>query len=94
MSSQEELLAKVEKPAQDAMRLHPFYHGKVQVMSKCAIRDLSDFAIWYTPGVAAPCKAIFREPELVYDYTNKGLPESIGDEIKRALRTEEVAGGF
>jgi len=24
----------------------------------------------------------------------KGLPESIGDEIKKALRAEKIAGGF
>jgi len=43
----------------------------MQMMPKCAIRGLADFAIWYTPGVAAPCQAIQREPELVYEYTNK-----------------------
>ena len=32
---------------------------------------LDDFAIWYTPGVAAPCRAIEKDPELVYEYTNK-----------------------
>jgi malate dehydrogenase (oxaloacetate-decarboxylating) len=35
------------------------------------VRDFNDFAIWYTPGVAAPCKDIFANPEKVYDYTNK-----------------------
>ena len=30
MLTKEELLAKARKPAEDAMRLHPFYHGKVQ----------------------------------------------------------------
>jgi Fe-S cluster assembly scaffold protein SufB len=28
------------------------------------------------------------------DIEMKGLPESIGDEIKRALRAEKIAGGF
>ena len=54
MLAKEELLAKAKKPAEDAMRLHPFYKGKIQIMSKCTIRDFNDFAIWYTPGVAAP----------------------------------------
>ena len=71
MPSDEELLAKAKKPAQDAMRLHPFYKGKVQITSKCAIRDFDDFAIWYTPGVAAPCRAIHAQPEQVYEHTNK-----------------------
>ena len=85
MPTLEEMKAKAEKPAQDAMRLHPFYRGKVQVTSKCAIRDLGDFAIWYTPGVAAPCKAIFREPELVYDYTNKGNSIAVVSDGTRVL---------
>jgi malate dehydrogenase (oxaloacetate-decarboxylating) len=35
------------------------------------VHSFNDFAIWYTPGVAAPCKAIQANPELVYEYTNK-----------------------
>lgn len=67
----EELLAKASKPSGDAMRLHPFYRGKVETALKCTVRSFNDFAIWYTPGVAAPCKAIAANPELVYEYTNK-----------------------
>lgn len=67
----EALLAKAQKPSADAMRLHPFYRGKVETTLKCTVRDFNDFAIWYTPGVASPCKAIAQDPEKVYDYTNK-----------------------
>ena len=67
----EELLAKAKKPAKLAMAYHPFYEGKVQVMPKCAIRDPYDFAIWYTPGVAASCRAIKENPELVFTHTNR-----------------------
>ena len=67
----EELLAKATKPSADAMKLHPFYKGKIETTLKCAVRDFNDFAIWYTPGVAAPCKEIAADPEKVYDYTNK-----------------------
>ncbi len=67
----EELLAKAKKPAELAMAYHPFYEGKVQVMPKCAIRTPYDFAIWYTPGVAAPCRKIKEEKELVFQYTNR-----------------------
>lgn len=70
-TSIEELLAKATKPAADAMKLHPFYRGKIETALKCTVRDFNDFAIWYTPGVAAPCKAIAAEPEKVYEYTNK-----------------------
>jgi malate dehydrogenase (oxaloacetate-decarboxylating) len=69
--SVDELLAKAKKPAADAMVLHPFYKGKVETALKCCVRDFNDFAIWYTPGVAAPCRAIEADPEKVYEYTNK-----------------------
>jgi malate dehydrogenase (oxaloacetate-decarboxylating) len=69
--SVEELLAKAQKPSADAMQLHPFYRGKVEVVPKCCVRSMDDFAIWYTPGVAAPCKDIAKNPEKVFEHTNK-----------------------
>jgi len=26
------------------------------------VRDVADFALWYTPGIAAPCRAIAADP--------------------------------
>jgi malate dehydrogenase (oxaloacetate-decarboxylating) len=67
----EELLAKAEKPSKEAKRLHAYYKGKIGVTLKCRIRSFDDFAIWYTPGVAAVCKEIHQDREKAYDYTNK-----------------------
>jgi malate dehydrogenase (oxaloacetate-decarboxylating) len=67
----EELLAKAKKPAQLAPSLHRFYEGKVQVMPKCAVRSADDFAIWYTPGVAAPCREIQSNPDKSFELTNR-----------------------
>ncbi|OGD19616.1 MAG: malate dehydrogenase [Candidatus Aminicenantes bacterium RBG_13_59_9] len=67
----EELLAKAEKPSKDALRLHAYYRGKIGVQLKCRVRNFQDFAIWYTPGVAAVCKEIHQDREKAYDYTNK-----------------------
>ncbi|HET9588989.1 MAG TPA: NADP-dependent malic enzyme, partial [Anaerolineales bacterium] len=44
---------------------------KIETTLKCTVHSFDDFAIWYTPGVAAPCRAIEANPELVYEYTNK-----------------------
>jgi malate dehydrogenase (oxaloacetate-decarboxylating) len=85
MPTREELEAKAKKPGEEALRLHAFYKGKVQVVPKCAIRGPGDFAIWYTPGVAAPCKAIQANPELVYEYTNKGNCIAIVSDGTRVL---------
>jgi malate dehydrogenase (oxaloacetate-decarboxylating) len=43
----------------------------VGVSVKCRVRDFNDFAVWYTPGVAAVCKEIAQDKDKVYDYTNK-----------------------
>ena len=69
--SVEELLAKARKPAQLASPMHRIYEGKVQVMPKCAIRNTDDFAVWYTPGVAAPCKEIQADPDKSFELTNR-----------------------
>jgi malate dehydrogenase (oxaloacetate-decarboxylating) len=69
--SVEELLTKAKKPALLAPSMHRFYEGKVQVMPKCAIRNTDDFAVWYTPGVAAPCREIQANPEKSFELTNR-----------------------
>src|SRR5512140_749443 len=86
----EELLAKAKQPAADAMRLHPFYHGKVQTALRCRVRDFNDFAIWYTPGVAAPCKAIQANPELVYEMTNKWNTVAVVSDGTRVLGLGDI----
>jgi malate dehydrogenase (oxaloacetate-decarboxylating) len=67
----EELLAKAKKPAQLSPSMHRFYEGKMQVIPKCAIRSVDDFAIWYTPGVAAACREIQANPEKSFELTNR-----------------------
>lgn len=67
-----ERLAKATQTAEESLRLHMAYRGKIQLTSKCPIRNFSDFSIWYTPGIAEPCRAIFKEKDRVYDFTNKG----------------------
>ena len=86
----EELLAKAKKPSEDAMRLHPFYRGKIETALKCTVHSFDDFAIWYTPGVAAPCKAIQADPELVYEYTNKWNTVAVVSDGTRTATTKVV----
>jgi malate dehydrogenase (oxaloacetate-decarboxylating)(NADP+) len=47
-------------------------HGKIGVVSTKPCVTQRDLSLAYTPGVAEPCLEIHREPELVYEYTNKG----------------------
>ncbi|MFC1870296.1 NADP-dependent malic enzyme [Chloroflexota bacterium] len=86
----EELLAKARKPAEDAMKLHPFYRGKMQTTARCAVRDFNDFAIWYTPGVAEPCKAIAADKEKVYEYTSKWNTVAVVSDGTRVLGLGDI----
>jgi malate dehydrogenase (oxaloacetate-decarboxylating) len=83
--TEEEMLAQAEQPAEDAMQLHPYYRGKIQIAPKCVVRGLDDFAIWYTPGVAEPCRAISKDPDLAYEYTNKSNTVAIISDGTRVL---------
>ncbi len=84
------LLAKAQEPAREAMRLHPFYRGKIQMMPKCPVEGVGDFAVWYSPGVAAPCRAIHEHPELVYEHTNKGNSIAVVSDGSRVLGLGDI----
>src|SRR3972149_409934 len=86
----EALLAKAKQPSADAMRLHPFYRGKIETVLKCTVHNFDDFALWYTPGVAAPCKAIEANPELVYEYTSKWNTVAVISDGTRVLGLGDI----
>ncbi len=88
--TKEELLAKAYKPAQDAMKLHPFYKGKIEVSPKCCVRDFDDFAIWYTPGVADVCKDIYKNPAQVFAHTNKANMVAVVSDGTRVLGLGDI----
>jgi malate dehydrogenase (oxaloacetate-decarboxylating) len=90
MPTKEELLAKALKPAEESRRLHTFYKGKIQMFPKCPVRNLEDFALWYTPGVAAPCRDIRRNPRLVYELTNKANCIAVVSDGTRVLGLGDI----
>ncbi len=46
--------------------------GKIEVISSKPCSTQRDLSLAYTPGVAAPCLEIERDPDLAYEYTAKG----------------------
>ena len=46
--------------------------GKIEINSSKPMTTKRDLALAYSPGVAAPVKAISENPEAAYDYTSKG----------------------
>lgn len=56
----------------NALALHKQYHGKYAMTSTVPLDSPEDLTLAYTPGVAAPCLEIEKNPEKIYDYTTKG----------------------
>lgn len=46
--------------------------GKIEVVSTKPCATQKDLSLAYTPGVAEPCLAIEKNPDLAYEYTAKG----------------------
>ncbi|MDI6754898.1 MAG: NADP-dependent malic enzyme [Thermodesulfobacteriota bacterium] len=90
MLTKEQLLEKSKKPSADALKMHPFYRGKIASTLKCAVRSFDDFAIWYTPGVAAACRDIEAHPEKVFEHTNKANMIAVVSDGTRVLGLGDI----
>lgn len=54
-----------------SIEAHKKYRGKIRVESKMPLDTREDLSIAYTPGVAEPCRQIYRDNRKAYDYTWK-----------------------
>ncbi len=86
----EERLQLAKKPGEDAKVLHRFYKGKIETAPKACVRSFDDFAIWYSPGVAEPCKEIAADPDLAYDLTCKWNTVAVVSDGTRVLGLGDI----
>ncbi len=57
----------------EALDFHTYKKpGKIEIVSSKNMITKRDLALAYSPGVAAPVRAISKDPETAYDYTSKG----------------------
>lgn len=56
----------------ESLKLHKKYQGKLEMVSKVPVATREDLSLAYSPGVAAPCEEIVKDPNAIYDYTSKG----------------------
>ncbi len=55
----------------EALIMHKQVSGKIDVISKVKTENEHDLALAYSPGVAEPCRHIFKNPELLNTYTGR-----------------------
>src|SRR6187431_2592662 len=55
-----------------SLELHAKYRGKLEVKGVVPVTDRETLSTIYTPGVAAPCLAIAKDPSLAKKLTIKG----------------------
>lgn len=55
----------------ESLKKHAEWKGKLSVNSKVKISSIEDLSLAYTPGVAAPCKEISKNPEKLFTHTMK-----------------------
>ncbi len=79
-----------EKIYEKSLKLHKKYKGKISVIPKCPVKKLSDFNYWYTPGVASPCKEIYKDIDKIFDYTNKWNFVAIVSDGSRVLGLGDI----
>ena len=57
----------------DSLRMHKAGRpGKIEIIATKPLVTQRDLALAYSPGVAAPCIEIHKDPNTAYDYTTRG----------------------
>ena len=57
----------------EALKFHSYNKpGKIEINSSKPMTTKRDLALAYSPGVAAPVREIYKNPDAAYDYTSKG----------------------
>jgi malate dehydrogenase (oxaloacetate-decarboxylating) len=56
---------------EESLMKHASSKGKIAIKSKVKVTNKHELSVYYSPGVAEPCREIAKNPELVYTYTSK-----------------------
>lgn len=88
--TEKELLEKAYKPMKASRIFHEYYRGAWEMVPAGAIRDVNDFAIWYTPGVAQSCLDIKDDYDKVFTTTRKWNTVAIVTDGTRVLGLGDI----
>lgn len=75
-----------------ALKIHEELQGKISIELKKDIRNLEDLSLLYSPGVAAPCLAIEKNPKIAYEYTMKGNTVAVVTDGSAVLGLGNIGG--
>ena len=68
----------------DALKYHELPRpGKIAIQATKQLVNQRDLALAYTPGVAAPCEEIARDPNAAFKYTSKGNLVAVVTNVER-----------
>ena len=56
----------------ESLRLHGEWRGKLETVPKMTVDNKDALSVAYTPGVAAPCVEIQKDPSKSYELTGRG----------------------
>ena len=57
--------------AEEALRLHGEWQGKIEVISRVPVTNKDELSVAYTPGVAQPCLEIQKDYDRSFDLTRR-----------------------
>lgn len=57
---------------EEALEMHRQKQGKLSIVAKVPLNNPHHLSLAYSPGVAEPCREIYANPEMIYDFTIKG----------------------
>lgn len=56
---------------QESLRMHSQWKGKLETVPKMTVDNKDALSLAYTPGVAAPCVEIQKDPSKSYELTGR-----------------------
>ncbi|EKD47611.1 MAG: hypothetical protein ACD_65C00365G0003, partial [uncultured bacterium] len=71
---------------------HKKHRGKIKIEPKVSINSKEDLSVYYTPGVAAPCQVIAKNPAKAYELTPKGNMVAIVTDGSAVLGLGNIGG--
>lgn len=77
---------------ESSLKMHADLRGKLAVKPLVEVKDKEALSSAYTPGVAAPCKEIAKDPSKAYTYTRKWNTVAVVSDGSAVLGLGNIGG--